>query len=219
MSAAGLWLRIAGWSALITLVGTIGFLGSRPPKDYFYEYESAANGAINYAILLGLTLLIAVRLPKRPTFALRRPSSWRVAGGLALALLVAMFVLGGVLSALVGNPGEEQGLAPTYWDGGRALAFALNLAVVSIAAPVVEELLFRGVGVSLLERFGRVAAIVGVGIAFGIWHGLLIALPLLIVFGAGLAYMRIRTGSIYPPMLLHGVFNTISVTVAVTTGG
>ena len=42
-------------------------------------------------------------------------------------------------------------------------------------------------GYSLLERYGRPLAVAVVGIAFGLAHGLVDALPLLVTLGAGLA--------------------------------
>ena len=60
-------------------------------------------------------------------------------------------------------------------------------------------------------------AVLGIGVAFGLWHGLIQALPILIAFGAGLAGIRARSGSVYPGMLLHAVFNAIALVVAVTT--
>jgi membrane protease YdiL (CAAX protease family) len=52
---------------------------------------------------------------------------------------------------------------------------------------------------------------------FGLWHGLVEALPVLIVFGFGLAYLRSRTNSIFPGMLLHALFNAAALIIAVTT--
>ena len=54
-----------------------------------------------------------------------------------------------------------------------------------------------------------------VGISFGVWHGLVEALPLLVAFGAGLAYLRYRVDSVYPGMIVHGLFNAVSLTIAV----
>ena len=61
----------------------------------------------------------------------------------------------------------------------------------------------------MLARFGRAAAIALVGLAFGLAHGLVEALPILAAFGAGLAYLRSRTESVYPGILLHATFNGI----------
>ena len=82
-------------------------------------------------------------------------------------------------------------------------------------APVLEELTFRGLGFSLLQPLGATGAILLVGISFGIWHGLVEALPLLAAFGAGLAYLRSRVDSVYPGMVVHGLFNAVSLTIAV----
>ena len=73
-----------------------------------------------------------------------------------------------------------------------------------------------GSATRLLERFGRWPAIIGIGIAFGLAHGLLLSLPVLAFFGWVLAWIRARTGSVYPGMVLHGLFNLIALIVAVT---
>ena len=78
-----------------------------------------------------------------------------------------------------------------------------------------KSLLFRGVGFSLLEPHGRVRAIVLVGLAFALLHGLLIGFPVIASFGIGLAYLRAKTASIYPCILLHACFNAFSLTVGI----
>jgi membrane protease YdiL (CAAX protease family) len=114
------------------------------------------------------------------------------------------------------DPGQEQGLTPTRWEPAHAGAFAANLVLFCIVAPVVEETLFRGVGQSLLrERFGPRAAIVLVGLAFGAWHGLLYALLILVPFGWALAYLRERTNSVYPGMVVHAIFNGAAIAFSV----
>jgi uncharacterized protein len=161
---------------------------------------------IQYGLMLGLIMLVLVGVPKREPFALRRPRSWGAAIGLAVAIFVGIFVFSYLVSLFV-DPGREQGLVPDHWEPQHAAAFAANFGVVAIVAPIVEELTFRGLGFSLLERFGRPAAIVLVGLAFGLAHGLVEALPILAAFGMALAYLRSRTDSVYPGMLLHATFN------------
>jgi hypothetical protein len=48
-------------------------------------------------------------------------------------------------------------------------------------------------------------------------HGLLEGLPILIVFGSGLAFLRAQTDSVYPGMVVHGIFNAVALIVAVST--
>lgn len=162
-------------------------------------------------------MLIARDRPKSEYLGLRRPTSWWVAAGIGALVLIGVFVLGGLLSPLL-QPGKEQGLVPDTWEPDRAAAFAANFVVVALLAPVVEELTFRGVGYRLLEPFGRWTAILLVGLAFGLAHGLVEALPVLVGFGIGLAYLRSRTGSVYPSIIVHAGFNGLVLLVAVTTG-
>jgi membrane protease YdiL (CAAX protease family) len=81
--------------------------------------------------------------------------------------------------------------------------------------PFVEELTYRGLGYTLLERFGRWPAILAVGLLFGLAHGLLASLPVIAFFGCVLAWLRARTDSVVPGMLLHALFNLAALVVAV----
>jgi membrane protease YdiL (CAAX protease family) len=54
-------------------------------------------------------------------------------------------------------------------------------------------------------------------LAFGLAHGLLVALPVLSIFGAILAWLRFKTDSLYPSIILHGVFNGAALIAAVST--
>ena len=102
-------------------------------------------------------------------------------------------------------------------DPDRAGAYAANFVVVALVAPAVEELLYRGVGFTAVQSFyGATAAIVVTSLAFGLSHGLIEALPVLTTFGVILAVLRHRTGSIYPPIILHSLFNAAALIAAVT---
>ena len=58
---------------------------------------------------------------------------------------------------------------------------------------------------------------VAIGVLFGLAHGLVEALPILVALGIGLAYLRARTDSLYPCVIVHGAFNAIALVLAVTT--
>jgi len=133
---------------------------------------------------------------------------------LLAAAVVAIYLFEGLYTALA-HPGNEQGLTPAHWEPRHAAAYVANAVVICTWVPFVEELTFRGLGYSLLARFGTVPAIVLVGILFGLSHGLLLDLPVLVIFGCVLAWVRVRTGSVFPGMVLHGLFNLIALVVAV----
>src|SRR5205807_195891 len=141
------------------------------------------------------------------------------AAAFAIAAVFAVYAVEAIVSAipLPQSPGKEQGLAPTHWEPAHAGAFAANVVLYALVAPVVEELTFRGVGQSLLGFLGRWPAIVLVGASFGLAHGLLEALLVLVPFGIALAWLRSRTDSVYPGMVVHGIFNGVALAAAVLT--
>lgn len=210
--------RLICWTALIAAVSaleyTARFSGSKTTntRDEVYSYSAFADGLVFYGLIFGI--LFAIAFDRADLFAIHRPA--RRAARLAFGVLVATYVWELVVVALpIRDPGKEQGLTPTHWEPSHAGAFAANVVLFTVIAPVVEELTFRGVGQSLLRFTGRWPSILLVGIAFGLWHGLVEALLVLIPFGVGLAYLRDRTRSVLPGMVVHALFNGAALTLAV----
>jgi membrane protease YdiL (CAAX protease family) len=214
--------RLAGWVALVGVLAALGYASRasdvEPERDLLYQWVTSAATLIQFGLMLLIVLWIVRGGPARELLALRPPTSWRSAAARMLGLFVGIFVLAAALDPVL-EAGEEQGLAPEGWDGSRALPFIANFVLVAGFVPIVEELVFRGAGYTLLERFGAPAAIIGSGLLFGLAHGLLRALPILVAFGVGLAWLRYRTNSVVPCIIVHAVFNAISLLAAVTLGG
>jgi membrane protease YdiL (CAAX protease family) len=190
--------------------------GTVAPGDLLYRWSTVIGGAIQYALILGLVLLIARGLAPS-VLGLQAPPSWRAAVGWIAASIVAIWVIGAALNPFL-EAGEEQGLVPDDWDSSRAAPFVANFLVVAVVAPVVEELTYRGLGFAAVRQFfGGAAAVVVTGVAFGLAHGLVIALPVLTIFGLILGWLRLRTKSLYPPIILHAVFNGTALLAAVLT--
>jgi membrane protease YdiL (CAAX protease family) len=206
--------RLVAWLSFVLVISAIGYAGqaadSELPDDFVYRYSAAILAFFQFALFLGVLLLIVRGLPKRELLALRRPDSWPRAIAYMFGGLVVVWVVSLALSPFL-DAGEEQGIVPEEWDSDRIGAFLAFGVVATFVAPFVEELIFRGAGFGLLAPYGQWVAIVGTGILFGLWHGLVVALPVLAGFGIVLGWLRYATGSIYPCMILHAVFNGIAI--------
>lgn len=212
--------RLTAWSALVLVYIAVAY-GSRasegdPPDDLLYRYSTAVGGLVQYAIVLAIVLWIARGPARRDLLALRRPWSLGRAFWLAGVVIVGVYVLVAAVEPFL-HAADEQGYTPPAWEPDHAGAYTANFVVIAGVTPVVEELLFRGVGYSLWARFGQVIAIAVIGISFGLVHGLVAGLVVLSAFGAGLAWLRARTGSVYPCIGVHALFNAIAMIAAVTT--
>lgn len=213
--------RLVGWAILVGALALLAYSAnladsSGPPADALYRWSTAVGGLVQYAIILALVLLVARGIAPA-TLGLTRPRSVRGAAGRVAAALVSIWIIGAALNVFL-KAGEEQGLVPHGWDPGRAAPFVANFVVVAGVAPVVEELTYRGLGVAAVrDSFGPFAAVAVTALAFGLAHGLVVALPVLTIFGLILAWLRLATGSIYPTIALHALFNGVALIAAVAT--
>jgi uncharacterized protein len=213
-------IPLALWSTFVvafaTLSYTLRFTSGKPPKDLLYKWSTAAGTLFQFAIIAAIIYGIAgLSHDRRGVFALRRPTSWRTAIKIGIGVGIGIFILTLILTPLL-EPGREQGVTPDTWQPEHAAAYIANGIVIVMVAPIVEELTFRGLGYSLLARYGRWVAVIGTGLAFALAHGLVDAFPLLAAFGFGLAYLRSRVDSVYPGVIVHGLFNAVALTVAVS---
>lgn len=214
--------RLVAWLVFVLVLTVLAYasrlLGDDPPDDLAYRYESSVAAVVQYGLMLGILLLIARGVPRREAFGLRRPASWPRAAGYGALALGAIWAASAALAPFV-DADDEQGLVPKEWDPDRAGAFVAFFVAVTVVAPVVEELTYRGLGFFLLAPHGTRVAVVATGVLFGAAHGLLLALPILVVFGLAVGWLRAKTESVYPSMVLHGVFNGAALLVSVAVFG
>lgn len=136
---------------------------------------------------------------------------------IALALGLVLPFLGGLLTQWFAR-GHEVSQDIKSLGAAASLGLRIPLALlVTTLGPLVEELLFRGVLLSASLRYAP--AWVGMFITAALfacvhlpdlgflWY----ALPNLLLLGVTLAWLRLRSGSIWPAVLAHGVNNALAV--------
>ena len=131
--------------------------------------------------------------------------------------LGAQYALGLVVTVLydvVGIDTDEVGksaeaLTDTATD---AVGVVLLILVVAVAAPVLEELFWRGLWLRSLERrLGVAAAVVVSALLFGAIHFQPYDLPALVGFGVMAGAVTVATGRLGPAIWAHVAFNTTAV--------
>jgi membrane protease YdiL (CAAX protease family) len=131
-----------------------------------------------------------------------RPSALKwMAAAVGAYLLFAM-----LYSLLIVQPHQED-IAEGFGS------IPVQVLLIVIAAPVSEEVCFRGfLFGGLREKLPRLAAALISGVIFGGLHALtgVSAVPPLIVFGLILSLLYEKTGSIVPGIILHMLNNTVA---------
>ncbi len=93
-----------------------------------------------------------------------------------------------------------------------ATGVVLLVLIVVIAAPIVEELFFRGLVLRSFERkWGTAWAIVGSSAVFAAAHLEPLQFPALFIFGVVAAILATRSGRLGPGMWAHMAFNGVAV--------
>jgi uncharacterized protein len=128
-------------------------------------------------------------------------------------LYLPIFTLFDVTSEELEEP--ARGLTDRATD---PLGVILLVLIVGLAAPVIEEIFYRGLVFRSLEnRFGVWPAIVGSAVIFGASHFQGLQLPALTALGIVLAYVTHRTGRLGPAIVAHMAFNLVTVVFLVTS--
>lgn len=91
----------------------------------------------------------------------------------------------------------------------------LSVSAIALVPAVCEEVLVRGIVLpSLLAPLGGPGAIVASSLLFALIHLDPYRLPFAFAAGLGLGALRLRSGSLLPPVLAHAVLNTITFAAA-----
>jgi uncharacterized protein len=217
------WRPWTAWAAILT-----GF-GATVMGGVVVAIVATAMGASvthpSPGVNIGLTFfqdlaLIAAALlfahmsghPTAADFGLRRPPFAR-AFGLMLAVWVGFYAVSAIwVSAL--SLDENQTLPDELGARGSSVNLALVIVLITVVAPLAEELFFRGYFFSALRNWkGFLPAAIVTGLVFGAVHigsaplGLTVPLAF---FGFALCVLYHRTGSLYPGVALHALNNSIA---------
>jgi membrane protease YdiL (CAAX protease family) len=195
--------------AVVAAAIGIGFLG----KQLFAELTEGGiepEAAVRYALVttIGTYVLVAALLVR----TLRTRLEWRftplsaLLGG-ALGGGIALLVLGGDVST------TDPRLALLVSEATPAHVAATVLVAV-VAAPLCEEVLFRGLMLESLAAVSRRIAVWASGIAFAAWHLNSEAMVYYSLFGAVFGALYLRRG-LACSMAAHAAFNGTLVVAAV----
>jgi membrane protease YdiL (CAAX protease family) len=212
----------ANWGPLAAVLGVFLAIGTgivlsvpvliadAPPSGG--DLSDAANALVQLATALGFLLVpfaIAAGRGASLREALRqlgvrrfRPSAakWMLAAVGAYLLFSIAYI------ATFGAP-HQKDIAEDFG------AVPIQVLLIVVAAPISEEVCFRGfLFGGLRERMPRLAAALISALVFGGLHATtgISAVPPLIMFGFMLALLYEKTGSIVPGIMLHMLNNSVA---------
>ncbi len=165
---------------------------------------------------VGAALLLATRTaPPRPEqFGLHAPSAWWRSIGVLIAAAVAFIVISAIYFSVLNQSGQEREFVKQIGGNAGTVSVLAVCVLVTVVAPVCEEILFRGfIFRSLSNWRGPWPAAVATGILFGVVHGLsapAVDLAPLALLGFLLCAVYWKTGSLYLTILAHATNNALA---------
>lgn len=142
-----------------------------------------------------------INFMRLPTFAIL---------GLALNVFTTC-----TISLLPLPTGLVESLNSQYASLFKEQSLFMQILSVAIVTGIVEEVIFRGLVITRLERgFGKVTAVVISALIFGLFHSTPIAIAYATVLGLVFGMMYIVYDSIIPSIVCHVFFNLASYIVS-----
>jgi len=178
-----------------------------------------------YALLIA-ALAIVLRPHWRAIVALHRPAARDIA--LAAVACAAAYVVTGVFQSLVAPrswAAARDVLPAMFSDDGRLASAgpvmaALILVRACVLAAIGEEILFRGALYTWLrQRRSATTTIVTTAAAFAAIHSFPPILPLAFAIGIGFGWIRERSGSTVPLIIVHALHNALMIALSYALTG
>lgn len=114
-------------------------------------------------------------------------------------------LLSGAIQNDISNPVQNLINSTDIW---------LNLLLISIIAPVCEEIIFRKFIIDRTIKYGANVSIVLSAVIFALFHGNLNQFFYALFIGGFFSYVYIKTGKIVYPIILHIIVNVMGSVVS-----
>lgn len=171
---------------------------------------------LTYTIMFAAPIAIMrlwIGIPTRVAFPMRQPRAVIALPAVFVCLgvsVVGMILYGIITYVLQRMFGVEPYLPASPLPIGPVAA-AVYFIRLAVAPAILEELMFRGVIMQSLRRFGDTFALVCSSVLFSLAHHNLVQGPNALLLGLVIGFFVLRTGSLRTGMIIHFVNNSLAV--------
>ncbi|MEI7644019.1 MAG: type II CAAX endopeptidase family protein [Chloroflexales bacterium] len=187
-------------------LGQMSGVGLLSPVAY------VAGVGLYLALLLGI-YLFGVRRAGWAALGMRG-TSWVNFALVPLIFIVGVSAVASVNMLVMKAVGSFENPQVDAISGGKPMSLGglgAGLLLIAVLVPFVEELFFRGMLYPLLRRRAPAAvAVVANAAIFAMVHMIPVLIPGLFVVGLCLAFLRERSGSIWPGVIYHAMQNGLA---------
>ena len=199
-------------NVFISLIGQL-ILGATNLIEGSYQYMAASASFSLISIIITVTLVKF--LSKKPLLKMVRAKKFDPYFILpAILLAMGMFFCFGFLNNAIGTALRDAGLIDISRESvwlPNVGSLILCLVMLAILPAFLEEILFRGLLVSAGRKSNLVSIILTIGVMFAIYHASPVKFAYQFIYGVGLTFLAVKSGSVFPPMIAHLINNVVIV--------
>lgn len=185
-----------------------GFSILPPPEGSVYFQTAEIAG---YIISFLLTIFLMSRcFPNFANFSPPKPPY----AALTLPVFLASFFILGYVGLFFEGFFERigiRGIDVSIVAPKSGLGLILYIVEYTFLPAVLEEILFRGIILGRLRRFGNGFAVVFSSAVFALMHHNIVSMPNIFLLGALFGFITIASGSLVPAMVMHFANNAIAI--------
>lgn len=202
-------LMVIWYTSAYGLGRLVDFFIKNPSKSLMAFITYGLNLIPLYLIAFPLMLLVLKKVPNTKIeksklstgkFLMFIPICF---SAMYIGSIISLFINIGI-SALKGSPVINP------LDALPKDSFLIMALFVGILAPIMEEVIFRGVLINKLRKYGDTVCIFASGFVFALFHANLSQMIYAFVLGLIFAYIVVKTGKLIYSIILHIIINMFS---------
>ncbi|MCR5817400.1 MAG: CPBP family intramembrane metalloprotease [Ruminococcus sp.] len=194
-------------------------------REYMRERPEIANSSFyrmlgNLSIVLTsltILLLLAVLVFKVDLKPMLKPEKKKIAGGakwftLSMSVNVAVSIVVSIIVMMLSSAGVTVPESDFSMSDGNTGTLIMQFLYVVALGPVCEELLYRGIIITLLKPYGKGLAVFFSAFIFGYMHGNIPQFASAFAGGLVFAAIAVKYDSIVPTIVMH-IMNNICASI------
>ena len=176
-------------------------------SDFYFAYSFM----VSVLPILSCIILLSFLFKRRFSLYSLKPTLPKKDFSLYTLLCFTALPIGSAVSLLTINLMLENNLHISSVTVPQNVTSAVFFVLAHcVAAPIFEELIFRGLILERLRHYGDIFAIIVSAFLFAIIHASFQAIPFAFVSGIIFGFLAIRTGSLLCPLIIHFTNNILS---------
>lgn len=222
-AANGIGLASLGYAAISVLSGAFYMLlmslvfPAANIHGMLYVTETAEwlFTLVTYMVSLALPFgiyALCIKMPLKVALPFKKAKTDIAVGGVLISLGMGIMASYAVSFLQIGLESIGIGITMPELEMPETIpAIIIYVMVLTVAPAFFEEIVFRGIVMQSLRRFGDIFALVSSALIFGIFHLNLIQMPYAFIMGLCIGYFVMRTGSLWVGIIIHLINNSVAV--------